>query len=190
MPSGWTWTPTFHSFISFSQFPWYTRHVGGGKQITNMYWSVSACMSPWLTKPLFYRREWEESCCLFLNQVPKKCCFFWIMLILLFWFQDSSEFFSLLPNHLHFWDEISGYCSGLPYQVFWSALSCAFHMLSLRDQGRKLLIIGTTSRKDVLQEMEMLTAFSTTIHVPNIATGEQLLEALEVRMSQWIAHCL
>uniref|UniRef100_G3TBT1 Vesicle-fusing ATPase n=2 Tax=Elephantidae TaxID=9780 RepID=G3TBT1_LOXAF len=47
-------------------------------------------------------------------------------------------------------------------------------------QGRKLLIIGTTSRKDVLQEMEMLNAFSTTIHVPNIATGEQLLESLEL----------
>ncbi|ELK25280.1 Vesicle-fusing ATPase [Myotis davidii] len=47
-------------------------------------------------------------------------------------------------------------------------------------QGRKLLSIGTTSRKDVLQQMEMLTAFSTTIHVPNIATGEQLLEALEL----------
>ncbi|XP_063090042.1 vesicle-fusing ATPase-like [Cavia porcellus] len=47
-------------------------------------------------------------------------------------------------------------------------------------QGCKLLIIGTTSRIDVLQEMEMLNAFSTTIHVPNIATGEQLLEALEL----------
>ncbi|NXG05512.1 NSF ATPase, partial [Sakesphorus luctuosus] len=47
-------------------------------------------------------------------------------------------------------------------------------------QGRKLLIIGTTSRKDVLQEMEMLNAFSTTIQVPNIATGEQLMEALEL----------
>ncbi|CAH2302801.1 vesicle-fusing ATPase isoform X1 [Pelobates cultripes] len=47
-------------------------------------------------------------------------------------------------------------------------------------QGRKLLIIGTTSRKDVLQEMEMLDAFSTTIHVPNICTGEQLMEALEL----------
>ncbi|KAM4689980.1 vesicle-fusing ATPase isoform 1-T1 [Rhinophrynus dorsalis] len=47
-------------------------------------------------------------------------------------------------------------------------------------QGRKLLIIGTTSRKDVLQEMEMLDAFSTTIHVPNISTGEQLMEALEL----------
>uniref|UniRef100_A0AAR2LEM7 Vesicle-fusing ATPase n=1 Tax=Pygocentrus nattereri TaxID=42514 RepID=A0AAR2LEM7_PYGNA len=48
-------------------------------------------------------------------------------------------------------------------------------------QGRKLLIIGTTSRKDVLQEMEMLDAFSTTIHIPNISSGEHLVEALEVR---------
>uniref|UniRef100_A0A6Q2YRH9 Vesicle-fusing ATPase n=1 Tax=Esox lucius TaxID=8010 RepID=A0A6Q2YRH9_ESOLU len=47
-------------------------------------------------------------------------------------------------------------------------------------KGRKLLIIGTTSRKDVLQEMEMLDAFSTTIHIPNISTGEHLVEALEV----------
>ncbi|XP_043911166.1 vesicle-fusing ATPase [Protopterus annectens] len=47
-------------------------------------------------------------------------------------------------------------------------------------QGRKLLIIGTTSRKDVLQEMEMLDAFSTTIHVPNISTGDQLIDALEL----------
>ncbi|XP_068119503.1 vesicle-fusing ATPase isoform X1 [Hyperolius riggenbachi] len=47
-------------------------------------------------------------------------------------------------------------------------------------QGRKLLIIGTTSRKDVLQEMEMLDAFSTTVRVPNICLGEQLMEALEL----------
>lgn len=49
-------------------------------------------------------------------------------------------------------------------------------------QGRKLLIIGTSSRRDVLQEMEMLNAFSTTIHIPNISRGEQLVEALEVNM--------
>lgn len=48
-------------------------------------------------------------------------------------------------------------------------------------QGRKLLIIGTTSRRDVLQEMEMLDAFSTTIHIPNISRGEQLVQALEVK---------
>uniref|UniRef100_A0A8C5CVV9 Vesicle-fusing ATPase n=1 Tax=Gadus morhua TaxID=8049 RepID=A0A8C5CVV9_GADMO len=47
-------------------------------------------------------------------------------------------------------------------------------------KGRKLLIIGTTSRKDILQEMEMLDAFSTTIHIQNISTGEQLVDALEV----------
>ncbi|KAK3520071.1 hypothetical protein QTP70_011990 [Hemibagrus guttatus] len=46
--------------------------------------------------------------------------------------------------------------------------------------GRKLLIIGTTSRKDVLQEMEMLDAFSTTIHISNISTGDHLVEALEL----------
>uniref|UniRef100_H3CKM7 Vesicle-fusing ATPase n=1 Tax=Tetraodon nigroviridis TaxID=99883 RepID=H3CKM7_TETNG len=47
-------------------------------------------------------------------------------------------------------------------------------------KGRKLLIIGTSSRRDVLQEMEMLNAFSTTIHIPNISTGEQLVEAMEL----------
>ncbi|XP_061561861.1 vesicle-fusing ATPase-like [Phycodurus eques] len=47
-------------------------------------------------------------------------------------------------------------------------------------KGRKLLIIGTSSRKDVLQEMEMLNVFSTTVHIPNICRGEQLIEALEL----------
>ncbi|XP_043531237.1 vesicle-fusing ATPase [Chiloscyllium plagiosum] len=46
--------------------------------------------------------------------------------------------------------------------------------------SRKLLIIGTTSRKDVLQEMEMMDVFSTSIHIPNISTGQQLMEALEL----------
>lgn len=63
-------------------------------------------------------------------------------------------------------------------------------LIPLCGQGRKLLIIGTTSRKDVLQEMEMLNAFSTTIHVPNIATGEQLMEALEVRKSSRMTNKL
>uniref|UniRef100_A0A8C6TY68 Vesicle-fusing ATPase n=1 Tax=Neogobius melanostomus TaxID=47308 RepID=A0A8C6TY68_9GOBI len=46
-------------------------------------------------------------------------------------------------------------------------------------KGRKLMIIGTTSRKDVLQEMEMLDAFSTTIHIPNISSGKYLIKALK-----------
>uniref|UniRef100_A0A8C9VLJ0 Vesicle-fusing ATPase n=1 Tax=Scleropages formosus TaxID=113540 RepID=A0A8C9VLJ0_SCLFO len=61
-------------------------------------------------------------------------------------------------------------------------LPCSLGHLNLLRYyiGRKLLIIGTTSRKDVLQEMEMLDAFSTTIHIPNISTGEHLVEALEL----------
>uniref|UniRef100_A0A8C2AC66 Vesicle-fusing ATPase n=1 Tax=Cyprinus carpio TaxID=7962 RepID=A0A8C2AC66_CYPCA len=47
-------------------------------------------------------------------------------------------------------------------------------------RGRKLLILGTTSRKDVLQEMGMLDSFSTTIHIPNISNGQHLMEALEL----------
>ncbi|XP_059388160.1 vesicle-fusing ATPase-like [Carassius carassius] len=47
-------------------------------------------------------------------------------------------------------------------------------------RGRKLLILGTTSRKDVLQEMGMLDSFSTTIHIPNISSGQHLMEALEL----------
>ncbi|XP_077997799.1 vesicle-fusing ATPase-like [Glandiceps talaboti] len=46
-------------------------------------------------------------------------------------------------------------------------------------RGRKLLIIGTTSRRDVLQEMEMLSAFDTTVHVSNLSTGAHILEVLE-----------
>ncbi|XP_050418791.1 vesicle-fusing ATPase [Patella vulgata] len=45
--------------------------------------------------------------------------------------------------------------------------------------GRKLLVIGTTSRKDVLMEMEMLSAFNTVVHVSSISTSEQLIAILE-----------
>lgn len=80
--------------------------------------------------------------------------------------------------HIHFLFPIRG---ELKHSQDASSLVSPFLTLALLcGQGRKLLIIGTTSRKDVLQEMEMLNAFSTTIHVPNIATGEQLMEALEV----------
>lgn len=46
------------------------------------------------------------------------------------------------------------------------------------------MILGTTSRKDVLQEMGMLDAFSKTIHIPNISSGEHLKEAVEVRQRE------
>lgn len=46
-------------------------------------------------------------------------------------------------------------------------------------KGRRLLIIGTTSRRDVLHEMEMVSTFSTCIHVSNLSTGPHLMRVLE-----------
>ncbi|XP_076642480.1 vesicle-fusing ATPase 1 [Halictus rubicundus] len=46
-------------------------------------------------------------------------------------------------------------------------------------RGRKLLILCTTSRRQVLDDMEMLSAFSTTLHVPNLSTSDHLLSVLE-----------
>lgn len=46
-------------------------------------------------------------------------------------------------------------------------------------KGRKLLIICTSSRREVLQDMEMLSAFTSTLHVPNLSTPEQFMTVLE-----------
>ncbi|XP_013783299.1 vesicle-fusing ATPase 2-like [Limulus polyphemus] len=46
-------------------------------------------------------------------------------------------------------------------------------------KGRKLLIFCTTSRKSVLEEMEMLTAFTAVLRVPNLSLPEQLMTVLE-----------
>ncbi|XP_072031321.1 vesicle-fusing ATPase-like [Amphiura filiformis] len=46
-------------------------------------------------------------------------------------------------------------------------------------KGRRLLIIGTTSRRDVLQEMEMVSTFNTHIHVSNLSNGEHLMSVLQ-----------
>ncbi|PBC25332.1 Vesicle-fusing ATPase [Apis cerana cerana] len=44
---------------------------------------------------------------------------------------------------------------------------------------RKLLILCTTSRRQVLDDMEMLSAFSKILHVPNLSTPDHLLSVLE-----------
>lgn len=46
-------------------------------------------------------------------------------------------------------------------------------------KGRKLLVIGTTSRKDVLQEMDMAQIFGTITHASNISTNDHLMAVLE-----------
>lgn len=46
-------------------------------------------------------------------------------------------------------------------------------------KGRKLLILCTSSRRQVLEDMEMLSAFTSILHVPNIAETDHLLNVLE-----------
>ncbi|ALC46809.1 comt, partial [Drosophila busckii] len=46
-------------------------------------------------------------------------------------------------------------------------------------KGRKLLILCTSSRRAVLEEMEMLSAFTSVLHVPNLSLPEHVLSVLE-----------
>ncbi|KAG5678300.1 hypothetical protein PVAND_007987 [Polypedilum vanderplanki] len=46
-------------------------------------------------------------------------------------------------------------------------------------KGRKLLVICTSSRRQVLEDMEMLSAFTSVLHVPNLSTPEHLIAVLE-----------
>ena len=39
------------------------------------------------------------------------------------------------------------------------------------NDNRKLLIIGTTSMKDTLKDLEVVNCFNTTLHVPNVITS-------------------
>ena len=41
-------------------------------------------------------------------------------------------------------------------------------------KGRKLLVIATTSRKHVLDELEMIHAFTDVLHVPNLSKPEHV----------------
>ncbi|KAK7863817.1 hypothetical protein R5R35_003307 [Gryllus longicercus] len=46
-------------------------------------------------------------------------------------------------------------------------------------KGRKLLILCTSSRRQVLEDMEMLSAFTAILHVHNLSKAEHLLAVLE-----------
>lgn len=46
-------------------------------------------------------------------------------------------------------------------------------------KGRKLLILCTSSRRQVLDDMEMLSAFTSILHVPNLSQPEHVLAVLE-----------
>lgn len=46
-------------------------------------------------------------------------------------------------------------------------------------KGKKLLVLCTSSRKEVLQDMEMLSAFTSVLHVPNLSKPEHVIAVLE-----------
>ncbi|XP_049804725.1 vesicle-fusing ATPase 1 [Schistocerca nitens] len=46
-------------------------------------------------------------------------------------------------------------------------------------KGRKLLILCTSSRRQVLEDMEMMSAFTAVLHVPNLSKPEHLIAVLE-----------
>jgi hypothetical protein len=53
-------------------------------------------------------------------------------------------------------------------------LFATFFEFILTLQGRKLLVIGTTSNKRVLAEMGMMDVFSSTVLVENLTRGEEV----------------
>lgn len=51
-------------------------------------------------------------------------------------------------------------------------------------KGRKLLIIATTTYRDILEQLGLLSSFSKIIHISNLSTGQHLLHVLNE-----IDHC-
>ena len=46
------------------------------------------------------------------------------------------------------------------------------------NSNRKLLILGTTSMKDILSELEVISCFNTVLHVPNVYSSQELTTIL------------
>lgn len=51
-------------------------------------------------------------------------------------------------------------------------------------KGRKLLIIATTTYRDILEQLGLVASFSKVIHLSNMSTGEHVLRVLNE-----IDHC-
>ena len=49
----------------------------------------------------------------------------------------------------------------------------------LPPKGRKLLLIATTSEKELVKELGLYQSFSKVIHVPNVSRGAEILSVLE-----------
>lgn len=46
-------------------------------------------------------------------------------------------------------------------------------------KGRQLLVIATTSRKEVLDQMEMMSAFTDVLHVPNLSRDSEIMKVVK-----------
>ena len=53
-------------------------------------------------------------------------------------------------------------------------------------KGKRLLVIGTTSRKDVLDDMGLLSAFNSSFHLSNITKGEEVVTVVKASISLFI----
>ena len=49
----------------------------------------------------------------------------------------------------------------------------------LPPRGRKLLLIATTSEKELIKELGLYHSFSKVVHVPNVSRGTEVLNVLE-----------
>lgn len=46
-------------------------------------------------------------------------------------------------------------------------------------KGRKLLVLCTSSRRQVLEDMEMLSAFTAVLHVPNLSKPDHIINVIK-----------
>lgn len=49
----------------------------------------------------------------------------------------------------------------------------------LPPKGRKLLLIATTSEKELIKELGVYQSFSKVVHIPNVSRGKEILSVLE-----------
>lgn len=106
-------------------------------------------------------------------------------------FHDSNEFFS--PPQVFddayrstlscvLVDNIERLLDYGPIGPRYSNLTLQALLVLLKKQppkGRKLLILCTSSRRQMLEDMEMLSAFTSVLHVPNLSQPDQLMAVLE-----------
>ncbi|KAJ1808494.1 transport between ER and Golgi ATPase protein [Coemansia sp. RSA 2523] len=93
-------------------------------------------------------------------------------------FNDSYK----SPLSLIVIDDIERLLAWVPIGSFFSNAILQTLLVLIKKQppaGRRLLIIGTTSERDVLAQMDMTSAFSNEIYIENICTLDALQKAIQ-----------